>query len=457
MTSTAASAGPDPLDALRARVETAGALTDWDLVALISDSVARRRESDLILAAAVAEAGRRSGPGAGGLARRRGFSGVDQLVAGITGGTVAEAERLRILGSSLDGRADDSPSGASVLPYLAVTAREGRISPDAFVLIHGVLMQHPDARDADGLPVDAAVRETPLGSLPLERVERMVVDKAVTIPLRSVRSLVRRIEAGLTPPRVAEDRYDELHALRQASIREESNGMIRLSALLDPLTAAPLMAAVDGYMKHAYRAAVEHDAVDGRTPGQLRADALGWLGRHANGCERPHDAVKTTVVVRLSLTDLESGQGHGAIDGIDRPIPIGVLRRQAADAEIIPTVLGTRSEVLDQGAAKRFFTPGQRRAIAERDRGCAKCGLPPAYCDTHHVREWQHGGRTDVDDGIMLCVRHHHMIHRERWRIRRRGTGWQFIPPASVDPRQEPIPGHLERTTMDPEELRETG
>lgn len=438
----------DPREALRARLEGADGLPDWDLIDVLSAAVAERREVDLLIAEAAARISRRSPAGPGGMARRRGFSGVDQLIASVTGGTVAEAERLRLVGAALAGEEDDALGGASVLPHLAAAVRERRLSPDAFVLVRGVLVLHPEARDAAGLPVDDAVRATPLGRLPLARVETMTVDKAITGTLRTVRSLVKQIEAGLTPPVVAEDRYEELHAMRTASVREESNGMIRLTALLDPLTAAPLLAAMDGYVKHAYRAAVDHDGVDERTPGQLRADALGWLGRHATGCERPHDAVKTTVVVRMSLADLQRGEGYGSVDGIDSPVPVAALRRHAADAQVIPTVLGTRGEILDQGAALRLFTTGQRRAIAERDRGCAKCGLPPAYCDTHHVVEWQHGGRSDVSNGIMLCVRHHHMIHREKWRIRWRDGLPQFVPPASIDPDRREIPGFQQLTRV---------
>lgn len=385
-------------EALRARLEGADGLPDWDLIDVLSAAV---------------------------------------------------AERLRLVGASLAGGGDDARGGASVLPHLAAAVREGRLSPDAFVLVRGALVLHPEARDAAGLSVDDAVRATPLGRLPLARVEAMTVDKAVMGTLRTVWSLVRQIEAGLTPPVVAEERYEELRGMRTAAVREESNGTIRLTALLDPLTAAPLLAAMDGYVKHAYRASVDHHRVDSRTPGHLRADALGWLGRHATGCERPHDAVKTTVVVRMTLADLDSGQGYGAVDGIATPLPVSVLRRHAADAQVIPTVLGARGELLDQGAAVRLFTRGQRRAIAERDRGCATCGLPPAYCDTHHVVEWQHGGSSDVGNGIMLRVRHHHMIHREKWRIRWRDGRWEFIPPASVDPKRGPVPGYQALTRLD--------
>ncbi|WP_062530588.1 HNH endonuclease [Demequina rhizosphaerae] len=443
----------DPLDGLRARVEASGGLPEWDAVALMREAVGRRREIDLVVAQMAARLAVRSGPGRAGIASRQGFRGIDQLIASETGGTVAEAERLRVMGTALYGGPDDAPGGASVLPHLAYEAREGRLSADKFVLLREVLMRHPDARDMDGLPVDDAVRATPLGQLSLARVEKTAVDKAVISPLKTVRSLVAQLEAGLTPPPVGEERYEELYRARLATLREEANGMVRLVAMLDPLTAAPLLAALDGYMKKQFREAREDGGEDPPTPGQMRADGLGWLGRHANGCRQPHDAVKTTVNIRISLADLQTGHGYGEIDGIRRPMPGSLLRWYAADAEMIPTVLGTCGEVLDHGYAERLFTAAQRRAIAQRDRGCAWCGAPPSFCDVHHIRYWVDGGRTDLDNGIMLCVTCHHWIHRDRWAIRFRQGSPEFIPPASIDPDQRPRPGYQERIRLNHADL----
>ncbi|WP_062519670.1 HNH endonuclease [Demequina silvatica] len=439
----------DPLDALRARVEASDGLPDWDAVALMREAVSRRRADDLVVAQMAAKLALRSTPGRAGIASRNGFKGVDQLIASETGGTVAEAGRLRVMGTALYGAPDDAPGGASVLPHLAHEAREGRLSADKFVLLREVLMMHPDARDMDGLPVDDAVRATPLGRLPLARVEKMAVDKAVISPLKTVKASVAQLHAGLTPPPTGEIEYEELYRARLATVREEANGMIRLVAVLDPLTAAPLMAALDGYMKKQFRVAREDGGEDQPTPGQLRADGLGWLGRHASGCRKPHDAVKTTVNIRISLEDFEAGGGYGEIDGIKRPLPGGLLGWFAVDSEVIPTVLGSCGQVLDHGYAERLFTPAQRKAIAQRDRGCAWCGAPPSHCDVHHIRYWRDGGKTDLENGIMLCVACHHWIHRDEWAIRFRQGSPEFIPPASIDPDQRPRPGYQARIRLD--------
>ena len=93
------------------------------------------------------------------------------------------------------------------------------------------------------------------------------------------------------------------------------------------------------------------------------------------------------------------------------------IRRIACDALIIPVVLGTDSEVLDIGRAKRLFTPGILRAMWLRDRGCtiAGCTAPPFWADAHHIIHWVDGGDTSLFNGALLCGRHHSIAHQRGW------------------------------------------
>ena len=60
-------------------------------------------------------------------------------------------------------------------------------------------------------------------------------------------------------------------------------------------------------------------------------------------------------------------------------------RRLACGANIIPAVLGGKSEVLDIGRQRRFHTKAQRIAMTLRDQGCTAvdCDRPPAM--THAI------------------------------------------------------------------------
>ncbi|HEV2887724.1 MAG TPA: HNH endonuclease signature motif containing protein, partial [Jatrophihabitans sp.] len=75
-----------------------------------------------------------------------------------------------------------------------------------------------------------------------------------------------------------------------------------------------------------------------------------------------------------------------------------------------------------------------------RDKGCAfpGCTDPPEWTEKHHVVPWSEGGRTDLDNLCLLCDFHHDRIDTGGWQIvMRDGVPW-FVPPAWLDPRQEP-------------------
>ena len=56
-------------------------------------------------------------------------------------------------------------------------------------------------------------------------------------------------------------------------------------------------------------------------------------------------------------------------------------------------------------------------ALVLRDRHCRYpgCDRPPTWCQAHHVHHWRHGGPTSLDNTVLLCDRHHHLIHQPGW------------------------------------------
>ena len=83
-------------------------------------------------------------------------------------------------------------------------------------------------------------------------------------------------------------------------------------------------------------------------------------------------------------------------------------------------MLGGTSEVLDQGRATRFHTKAQRIAIGHRDQHCTTqgCDWPAALCHVHHNTPWSSGGKTSVEDGRLLCPRHHTYAHSPKYEMK---------------------------------------
>jgi hypothetical protein len=137
-----------------------------------------------------------------------------------------------------------------------------------------------------------------------------------------------------------------------------------------------------------------------------------------------HGGDATTVMVTIPINDLLKELGTAEL-GSGEAITASQARRLACNADLIPAVLGTDGQVLDLGRASRLYTPIQRKAIRLRDHTCRAdgCSTPGAWCDVHHLKLWLHGGRTDLNTGVLLCGHHHRRAHRPGIRTERLPTG----------------------------------
>jgi len=246
---------------------------------------------------------------------------------------------------------------------------------------------------------------------------------------------------------------------RSLTLIPQPDGMVRLVWDMPPETAGLVRAGIDVLVGEQLRAARDQVPssladtgvadVDDRTMPQRRADAAEELLRHAISCDRPGgDRPVVTMVVRMTLDQLLDSLGTAQIgtaqvDGVDAGIAVTTARILAAEANIIPAVLGGTGEILDLGRARRLFSPAQRQALAEQYGGCAfpGCGHPPSYTEAHHLQWWSRGGPTDLANGIPLCSFHHHRVHDDGWEIEIRDHIPYFIPPPWCDPDRTPRRG----------------
>lgn len=401
-----------------------------------------KRSLDALVAEVAAEAASRSDEDLGwaGLARKEGHRRPEGMIAQDLGITPGEAGTMIDVGRTLrdaDRTPPAEPGGdptsrptedneSPARPHVAAAVREGTISTHAARAITEALgtidVDEPTAGDLDAL-------------------ERRLVDLASRMSLAELRKACRR-QVARRAPRDLERTERRLHGERFLSFSDDPAGMVVMHGKLDPLTAAPIRAWVDAQVRaarHRARDGVGDGPPDDRTPGQMAVDALAMLAQHGIDCEHPTSGVKTQVVVRINVKDLESGVGVADCDQLSGPISVPTLRAMAVDAAIIPVTMGGASLPLDVGRASRFFTPAQRLALVERDGGCAWCHAPASYCDAHHIDWWTRDrGPSDLRNGVMLCTACHQKMHHQDWRVEVRDSGVWFTPPASVDPERRP-------------------
>ncbi len=408
-----------------------------------------RRYLDACAAVLAGEVVRRSGQEAGlsGLARREGFRTPQALIQHTTGASAREATTLVRAGSMLNDvdlaetTGDDGVSETTALaePWLVsvgAAVAAGALSPASAEAIRSGLGEPGPGVDADALR-SAADRIVATGSgLDTDRLFRAARDARDALDALGIaeRERARR----------------ERRAFRRY---RQPDGMTRYTWELDPEGAALVDSVYDQitsprrggprFVDETERARAEVVLDDPRTTDQLASDAFLDLlaiaiatdpGQIAGG-ERP------AVRVLVTATALATGRGSGRIEGRPDPISLETVERTVCTAGTVQVVFDANGQAIDVGREQRLFTRRQRIALAARDGGCRwpGCERPPAWTEAHHIRHWKRDrGKTDLENGILLCRHHHVLLHDNHWEIRLTDGEYWLIPPPDLALTQEP-------------------
>jgi hypothetical protein len=112
-------------------------------------------------------------------------------------------------------------------------------------------------------------------------------------------------------------------------------------------------------------------------------------------------------------------------------VPNTTAERLACDARVQVLLNDRKSNRMYLGRNRRLVTPAQIAALTVRDGdGCQFPGCTHTrHLHADHVIPWWFGGRTDVDNLILVCSFHHRLIHDHGYRIRRLTGRWEFRRP----------------------------
>lgn len=358
------------------------------------------------------------------------------LIAWSKVASLVEAERLRLLAAGSD--VADAHGARDAGTWLAHATRSDQADVRRDLKLAAALGERWSLLD-DALaqatvnPAQARVIAHALEALPADvegeviaKAEAWLVDQAREFAPKELRALGRKV-LDVVAPEVFEE--TELKALEAEEARARSlvrlttqrvgDGTTIVRTRISDAAADRLTTYLHAYTSPGRGRAARTGAEPDPAPYAVRMGrAFEAFLEDVDPRRMPlHGGSATSVVVLIEEARLRAGVGL-ATTTTGQPMSVGQVRRLACSAGILPAVLGGRSEVLDVGRRRRFFTYAQRVALAIRDKGCRAggCDLPAGMCEAHHLDPWGSGGHTNLDRGILLCSYHHHRIHDPAFR-----------------------------------------
>jgi hypothetical protein len=248
-----------------------------------------------------------------------------------------------------------------------------------------------------------------------DTAEQVLLNLALCGTASHVETIVRAVRRQHTPP-------EDLAARRSLTWHWDEDGSLILRGRLTPDAGAAFISAIEALVPP--RTAVAHpvppapDDLDERAleqePGPAvdrvaarRADALLTLINRSADDEVVQRG-NTRVIVHLDATT-----GAARLEG-GPEIPTSTAERLACNARVQALLDDRVGNRMYLGRARRLATPAQISALTVRDgAGCQFPGCTHTrHLHAHHVAHWLYGGRTDIDNLILICAYHHMVIVR---------------------------------------------
>jgi hypothetical protein len=240
--------------------------------------------------------------------------------------------------------------------------------------------------------------------------ERVLLAKARKVSAGKFYYKAQQYRHSVQPKAYAEEQAEQAQRNR-LSMSTAKDGCFFIEGQLDPISGA----AVRGALEPLARPSGEHDH---RDYDQRMADALVEIVTHG-GQHNVQLQVTSSVETLLGLVGAQGAEMEFSL-----PVSSKTVERWACDCSVT-RVLMQDSVVIDVGRSKRVISGPTKRALHARDGHCVwpGCDRPPSWSDGHHLVHWTHGGTSDLDNIVLLCHRHHRMVHEDNWKIAKTGDG----------------------------------
>jgi hypothetical protein len=162
---------------------------------------------------------------------------------------------------------------------------------------------------------------------------------------------------------------------------------------------------------------------------------------------------KPQILVMVQAETLGTDYLTGFVPATGSTLSKETMERLLCDCDMHRVVMAD-GVVLDYGRTVKTPPPDLFAAVVARDHHCRwkNCTAPASRCNAHHNRWWRrHHGETSIWNLVLLCDKHHGVLHRTGWKsvLHRNGDfevwgpngqHWKTEPPGRVQERI-PLPG----------------
>jgi hypothetical protein len=116
-------------------------------------------------------------------------------------------------------------------------------------------------------------------------------------------------------------------------------------------------------------------------------------------------------------------------------VPIETVKRLCCDGQTVVMTETKDGEPLSIGRKSRVVPKGIERAVRARDKNT--CRFPGCcnkrFVHIHHIEHWANGGETAVEQLMLLCSKHHTLVHEGGFRIEKDFQDhWSFFRPDGI-------------------------
>ncbi|MCF2587339.1 DUF222 domain-containing protein [Brevibacterium sp. UCMA 11752] len=357
--------------------------------------------------------------------------------------TAREANRRTDMAKSLGGRVTlTGQAQPPLFPLVADAFNEGRLSADQARVIKDCLTKLSTWVSQDNR----------------DYAESTLVEKAPSVRVHDLRAIFARILAHIDPdgqePTDATDR-----TMYKVTLHARDNGDWEICGLLDPVTGGVLNGLLTQRTKIAKSVEGSLSAGGSGTESGVLEDGtlVDMTGQRLSAQEWIYERFATLIgridmtrtgqgspyalVVTAKAEDLANGTGAG-VTGTENPVPISELVRHGLNGAVFFDLISDKAKTMQVVTENRFANAKQIAVLTARDQGCTfpGCDAPPGWCDAHHIVEWAQDGKTDVNNMMLSCSAHHHLLDRSEWETVMLKDGRPaWVPPASIDPARRPV------------------